>query len=422
MGFNLLSVLKVVIHLSKEIGNQVLEKPFPFNLISFLMIKDALLYIGLAQSLFAALVLITKPKVYIPDKILVICLLTIAFRFFVKILHYDFGHLNEDFSLGVIPMLFGPYFYLYTAYTISGKLVLNTRDLWHFVPFILMVSIFLLFYNGKVSFNTVTFFVRDQYLPGRIVFGLIFYSSILIYTIFTFIKLSNYRRLLKAGLENYSSEVPLFWLSFLTFFFSALFFFYLILGGINAFTFSERFDISSLSHIGLTILAYVVSYFGLRQTNLTSSEKIEKQEHDNLVESISSGLKNKFSSEEAEDIMQELKDLMEKEEPYLNPELTLGNLANRINISKYDLTYLLNNHLGKNFFAFVNEFRLRAVIRKLENSENNHLTIISIAYDCGFNSKSSFNTLFKKQLGLTPSEYRKKMGTSPNNKSERICD
>jgi AraC-like DNA-binding protein len=87
----------------------------------------------------------------------------------------------------------------------------------------------------------------------------------------------------------------------------------------------------------------------------------------------------------------------------------LSELSAQINLAKHELTELLNVNIGKNFFTFVNEFRLKAVIRRLANPDYDHLTIMAIANDCGFNSKSTFNSLFKQAFGHTPSEYKKKL-------------
>jgi AraC-like DNA-binding protein len=76
---------------------------------------------------------------------------------------------------------------------------------------------------------------------------------------------------------------------------------------------------------------------------------------------------------------------------------------------KHKLTALLNDHIGKNFFTFVNEFRLDEVIVKLKSPDFDHRTIMSIAYDSGFNSKSTFNSLFKKHTGHTPSQFKKNL-------------
>ena len=116
--------------------------------------------------------------------------------------------------------------------------------------------------------------------------------------------------------------------------------------------------------------------------------------------------KPKLTQNESEVLANKLKAYMETKEPYLQPDLSLVNLATFMDVQKSELTYLLNNYMGVNFFSFVNQYRLRAVLQKLENPNFSHLTILSIAFDCGFNSKSTFNGLFKQHTGITPTEYR----------------
>jgi AraC-like DNA-binding protein len=128
----------------------------------------------------------------------------------------------------------------------------------------------------------------------------------------------------------------------------------------------------------------------------TANETIEEKYH-------RSGLK----PDEAEKILQKLLEYMENEKPYLNDELTIQELSAKLNVSKHHLTQVLNINLGKNFFTFINEYRIEAVKKRLVDPNYDHLTILGIAYDCGFNSKSSFNGLFKQYTGVTPSEYRK---------------
>lgn len=99
---------------------------------------------------------------------------------------------------------------------------------------------------------------------------------------------------------------------------------------------------------------------------------------------------------------------MEKSKIYLEPEISLEDLSERSNIPKHHITQLLNEHLDKNFYTFINEYRIQEAVAKLKDPELD-INILSLAYDCGFNSKSSFNNYFKKITGLTPSGYRKKI-------------
>lgn len=97
---------------------------------------------------------------------------------------------------------------------------------------------------------------------------------------------------------------------------------------------------------------------------------------------------------------------IEKGKIYLNAELSLEDLACQTNIPKHHITQLLNDKLKKNFYAFVNEYRIREAVVALEDVSK-EVNILSLAYDCGFNSKSSFNNYFKKITSYTPSAYRK---------------
>ena len=116
--------------------------------------------------------------------------------------------------------------------------------------------------------------------------------------------------------------------------------------------------------------------------------------------------KSGLSTERADEIQANLLELMEKKKPYRNSELTLNELAAMISVTPHNLSEVINTRLRKNFFDFVNEHRLEDVIENLKNPGKSHIKVLSIAFDAGFNSKSTFNTIFKKQMGKTPSQFR----------------
>lgn len=102
-----------------------------------------------------------------------------------------------------------------------------------------------------------------------------------------------------------------------------------------------------------------------------------------------------------------LKDYMEEEKPYLNPSLTIRNLAEQLKIPMRELSVLINQDLKQHFFDFVNEYRIEKAKHILKDTSKSKQTVLEILYEVGFNSKSSFNTAFKKHTGLTPTQYRK---------------
>lgn len=375
-------------------------------------LSEAILYIGLAQSLFAAFALGTRRNVSLADKLLIGGLMVFAFKFIILIFHSRHQEFFDmQFSLGLIPLTFGPILYLYTSYLVAARTRFKFLDLLHFVPFVVITVLYFAFFQDEVDFSDEVFLRQDEYLWVRITFSLIFFASVIIYTVLTFVKLIVFRKNIEAQFSYRDNRVMLFWLNFIAVLFSLSGLVVIVAGAYNAMMFKRMVDTSLLSHIGLTVIAYSVSYFGLRQPVLFRADYTETEVDEDLPlitpKDVEKEVKPRFSPEQAKQHTERLIIHMNEERPYLNPELTLGELSAQINLAKHELTELLNVHIGRNFFSFVNEFRLRAVIRRLKNPDYDHLTIIAIANDCGFNSKSTFNSLFKQFTGHTPSDYKK---------------
>jgi len=99
--------------------------------------------------------------------------------------------------------------------------------------------------------------------------------------------------------------------------------------------------------------------------------------------------------------------LMEKNKPYLNQSLSLSDLVNQLAIPHRELSQVINETFNKNFYDFINSYRIGDFKQILDNGSNNKRIILEIAYKVGFNSKSAFNRAFKKHTGITPKEYKK---------------
>lgn len=95
---------------------------------------------------------------------------------------------------------------------------------------------------------------------------------------------------------------------------------------------------------------------------------------------------------------------MQNEKLYLEPSLTLTDLSKSLGVNSSILSYVINNGFGKNFNDFINEFRIAEVKEKLKTA--NDSTLLGIAFDCGFNSKATFNRAFKKFTGFSPKEFQ----------------
>lgn len=124
-----------------------------------------------------------------------------------------------------------------------------------------------------------------------------------------------------------------------------------------------------------------------------------------LFKTIPKQKKELLDEEAAASAKARLTDLIDSEKPYLNPEISLRALAGKLDIHPNQLSWLLNDRFGKNFNEFINHYRVREFKHLAKLPENSHFTIMSIAYDCGFNSKTVFNTYFKKETGVTPKQF-----------------
>ncbi len=102
-----------------------------------------------------------------------------------------------------------------------------------------------------------------------------------------------------------------------------------------------------------------------------------------------------------------LKQIMETNEPFLDASLTINKLSRQLNMSSRELSVLINQELNQHFFDFINAYRIEKAKNILKDSSQKKLTVLEILYEVGFNSKSSFNTAFKKHTGTTPTNYRK---------------
>jgi AraC-like DNA-binding protein len=168
------------------------------------------------------------------------------------------------------------------------------------------------------------------------------------------------------------------------------------------------FDPYETSFIGLTILAYLFTIFGFHQPSIF--EEVVKV-HIPVVElNLEDTEQKKYarSGLKKKDVARYIKMLeqhLEKDKPYRDRELTIFDLSDQLQIPRHFLSEVINEHLGKNFYTLVNEYRIEEVKKRMVDPAYKHLTILAIAYDAGFNSKSSFNTIFKQKTGKTPSEY-----------------
>jgi len=153
---------------------------------------------------------------------------------------------------------------------------------------------------------------------------------------------------------------------------------------------------------------YALSYFSLRQPEVFDFSPPEVAEINHLLQQQTSEKKPatpRIAPERLPSLKDQLAQLMHREKVYLEADLGLPSLALRMNLSSHELSYLLNEGFGKNFFQFVNEYRIEEAKRLLLSPQHHHLNMLGVAYEAGFSSKTTFNTTFKRLVGLSPSQF-----------------
>lgn len=363
---------------------------------------EPVLYIGIVQSFFAGLMIATKKPKQLSDKVMAAWLFLISLE-----MMFSLGkeYYNQLLAFTFIPFTYGPLMYLYVRFLTSEKPRFHWVYWLHFVPFFVFFILTFVYRQRQVIILN-DFFKKDTFFALRMIYGFSFIVSISAYSILSFIHIANHQKKIKDLYSYTSQRITLNWLKIVSISFSVIYLSMFIAGAMNIFGATQSYDPLIFSYSGLTLFAFAFSIYGYKQQEIFryyAARNGNNHEVDSKYER--SGLKE----EDARKYLDRLLEYMEKEKPWLNGELSILDLSKALNISRHHLTQIINERLNKNFYMFVNEYRVREVIRKMKDPAYRHYTLLGIAFDSGFNSKSSFNTIFKNATGMTPSQYREKI-------------
>jgi len=214
------------------------------------------------------------------------------------------------------------------------------------------------------------------------------------YLIAAVLTLLRYRLELK---KTYSSteRINLSWLNFVLFGFILIWIFDVI-GFVLETVSTPLLFLNSVTLVLMFIFVNIIVYKGLKQPELFKGiEKRPKYIHSKLTKSEKKGYLTRLES------------YMEKEKPHLILSLSINDLANKLSMPPRHLSQVINESLEKNFFDFINSYRVEEAKKLLNDSSDNKINILKLLFDVGFNTKSVFNRVFKKQTGVTPTEYMK---------------
>lgn len=353
-------------------------------------------YIGLVQTIFAALLINKKPKKSIADIVLIIWLCVMGVEMAYSLLNITLITRLPD--LIIIPLTYGPFLYLYTQQLLSVKPIFKPKFLLHFIPFAILAIVAVL-WKGPINITAVAWFDQGTNTYLSMANYLVFMFSICWYWLYVLRLINRHQEYLNQQLSFENTKIRLDWVKRISWWILGAF----TLSGITYLAFIVLniypFNPMVIFHIGLLLFVFSISFFGIHQTNI----KLIKER-----QALAKKDQKALSKTEIEALGLRMEKFMLDKKPYLLGELTLEELAKDMHENIQDISYYLNHYLHKNFFTYINEYRVNEAKARIANRNNKNLTLLAIGYDSGFNSKSSFNSLFKQYTGYTPSEYQRK--------------
>ncbi|MBS2098285.1 helix-turn-helix domain-containing protein [Carboxylicivirga linearis] len=302
--------------------------------------------------------------------------------------------LSQDLSTIIrsIQILITPLLYFTIIFYSNPFYKYKFKDLIHLVlPLLYTVALSIqLQNNGSTSW-------LNYFIIGIISFQALFYTTL------SYIKIRNHKKKIQKFTSNNQGR-DLVWLEYIII---QIFITSIVVVVVNLFFDSDK---PGILVNGINVAAiYLISYFSLRQKEIFPiKEGREKElEYLNKDENESEPTKRKLiPDKELAFAKNQLEVIMQKEKPHLDSDLNLVKLADMLEITPHQLSYTINNGFNQNFFQFVNQHRVEKA-KELLKDQSHDYTILAIAFESGFNSKTSFNTTFKKLTGQTPTEFKK---------------
>jgi AraC-like DNA-binding protein len=312
---------------------------------------------------------------------------------FYKKFHLEHPNLFE--MIGLLRFLTAPLLYISILFFTSIDKKFDKTILWHFLPFtIFLIFRFPFFITGKN--------IEFSYETGRIVFFVLRIAlplQALIYWILSFVKLQKHLKNLRQ-ISSSTEKNDLIWLKY----------FLLILALIIVVWFNlVFFNLEYL--IQFTPFTYLISvfflaYFSLQQREIFDFSKSELNELSS-IQIYKKDNPKRVSGNRLNELDEKLRSLIESEKVYLENDLSLPKLAKRLEASCNETSFVINELYQDNFYNFINKYRIEEAKRLLLSEKYNQLNVLGIAYESGFNSKTTFNTTFKKHTGMSPTEFVK---------------
>jgi len=367
-----------------------------------------------------ALQLLTYKNIYSkPNRVLGSYMILLAFYYLLNRVAVTeipvFMYLNAILVLPIL-LAFNPFYFLYVKSLTNETFIFKFKDVAHYLPAITF-SIFLIILSliSKDSEAEPYKTIYNLRVPIAVI---IYYIQIIIYTALMISLLQKHKKNLDQFF-SYKENISLDWL----WLFIIIYLLFTVFDASVYFThiFDAYFKI--VYWIFMTLFVTFLGYFGIKQSDIyvgrfrreltiDNAPKGENasgnQETSEVIDPIFSKYeKSSLAEDMKQDILNSIIRLMEEEEAYKNPRLVVDDIAEKIHTNKKYISQVINEMLNKNFYQFVNEYRVNHVITAMDNPKYDNYTLEAIGDESGFNSRSSLIAAFKKFTGKTPSDFKK---------------
>jgi AraC-like DNA-binding protein len=376
------------------------------------ILQQYLFVIGAFQGLLLACLLLFGDRSTTASRLLGLWCFLLALNFALTFSQLGDGVHEFSFLIGwrnYMPAAYGPLLYLYCRHAIIGR-SLSKQDLWHVVPVLscYLLNLDFLLAPAEVKYS-MSFYHLTQSLNFKIAEVILFAQSY-IYMFFSILLLQTYQKQASNTLANYNPEIFNWLLKVIILDF--------IIWTLKACSYfpDYHYSLSLLGDVLIILLIYSIALAQWKTPKLflieefiLESYKTSPIEDSDLPDShkLNSGA---LESDTRKQLLEIVQGYMTDKHAYKDNQLTLNRLAEAIGVSTHHLSEVLNQEDGKNFYRFVNEYRINFVCDKLKQDKS--AKIIELAMDAGFSSKSTFNSVFKQLRDTTPSQYRKQLLTT----------
>lgn len=302
--------------------------------------------------------------------------------------------------LYLIPLTFslalGPCIYFYTKKISDAAYLITKKKLLHFAPVLIEI---ILYYSMAIdAYNKETpFFETFSFSFLLPIIQFLALVSVVVYCVFSLKEIRKFHYWLNNNFSN-ASKYNLDWLYRLLTLFGILWVLWLPYSIVDFYFFN--YELEMIYYYPLYILMSIITIW-------IAAEAFLKPEIVVLKNKSSRHKVEQPLTKEIADKSKWLVNKMERNLFYLNPELTLKTLADELKVHPTKLSEIIHVGFNKNFNDFINDYRVKAVKLHLKNPNYNNITLLGIAYDCGFNAKTTFNRVFKKHTGKTPLQYKR---------------